>query len=66
MSLKRSYLSYEVPILEEKLNDNLNYPIAFNQSISELGSYISFKNSIMDHKLRKIQNVYIMSSRNIL
>lgn len=66
MSLKRSYLSYEVPILEEKLNDNLNYPIAFNQSISELGSYISFKNSIMDHKLRKIQNVYIMSSSKFL
>ncbi|MEM2928227.1 MAG: hypothetical protein QXP60_04625, partial [Nitrososphaerota archaeon] len=66
MNLKRSYLSYEVPILEENLNDVLNYPLAFNQTVSELGSYISFKNSTMDHKLRKIQNVYIMSSNKFL
>jgi len=64
MSLKRNYLSYENPILEESLNDILNYPINFNQS--ELGSYISFKKSTMDQKLRKIQNIYIMSSSKIL
>jgi hypothetical protein len=55
MSLKRNYLSYENPILEESLNDILNYPINFNQS--ELGSYISFKKSTMDQKLRKTKKL---------
>ena len=66
MSLKRNYLSYEVPFLEEGFNDILNYPITSNQSINELGSYISFKNSTMDQRLKKIQNVYIMSSNKFL
>jgi len=66
MNLKRNYLSYELPVLEESFNDILNYSISSNQSINELGSYISFKNSTMDQRLRKIQNVYIMSSNKFL
>ncbi|MEM1574761.1 MAG: hypothetical protein QXF09_02075 [Nitrososphaerota archaeon] len=66
MSLKRVYLPNEESILEENSNDILKYPVTYNQSINELGSYISFKRSIMDQRLRKIQNIYIMSSNKIL
>lgn len=65
MSLKRENLSHETLFLEESI-DIMDNPTIHFQSLNELGSYISLKNSIVDQRLRKIQNVYIMSSNKFL
>lgn len=65
MSLKRDHLLYEASILEEKFN-NTDYLKTYAQPLNELGSYISLKNSTIEQRLRKIQNIYIMSSNKFL